>query len=67
MISLAYQEGKDKGDAAAAAGMSCGELAALCTAGWVIFSWWIDLPDGLLHCRLLEDIFSWWIYADGCG
>ena len=28
------QEGKDKGDAAAAAGMSCGELAALCTAGW---------------------------------
>ena len=29
------QEGKDKGDAAAAAGMSCGELAALCTAGWL--------------------------------
>ena len=31
------QEGKDKGDAAAAAGMSCGELAALCTAG--VHSW----------------------------
>ena len=32
-VPAAVQEGKDKGDAAAAAGMSCGELAALCTAG----------------------------------
>eukprot|EP00913_Durusdinium_trenchii_P004924 g4571.t1 len=34
---LKDQEGKDKGDAAAAAGMSCGELAALCTAGCFSF------------------------------
>lgn len=40
MCGLEYlkdQEGKDKADAAAAAGVSCGELAALCTAGCFSF------------------------------
>lgn len=34
---LKEQEGKESGDAAAAAGVSCGELAALCAAGVVDF------------------------------
>lgn len=34
---LRDQEGKDSGDAAAAAGVSCGELAALCAAGCFSF------------------------------
>ena len=37
LFSLRVEEGKDKNDAAAAAGMSCGELAALCAAGCFSF------------------------------
>eukprot|EP00434_Breviolum_minutum_P029768 symbB.v1.2.026318.t1/scaffold2620.1/size74715/2 len=49
---LKDQEGKDKGDAAAAAGMSCGELAALCTAGCFTFE------DGVRLSRLRGELMK---------
>lgn len=42
---LREQEGKSSGDAAAAAGVSCGELAALCAAGCLSFE------DGVLLAK----------------
>eukprot|EP00933_Yihiella_yeosuensis_P060586 TRINITY_DN63337_c0_g1_i1.p1 TRINITY_DN63337_c0_g1~~TRINITY_DN63337_c0_g1_i1.p1 ORF type:complete len:523 (+),score=117.93 TRINITY_DN63337_c0_g1_i1:33-1571(+) len=49
---LKDQEGKDSGDAAAAAGVSCGELAALCTARC------FDFEDGVRLARIRGELMK---------
>lgn len=52
LFSLRVEEGKDKNDAAAAAGMSCGELAALCAAGCFSFE------DGVRLARVRGEVMK---------
>merc|ERR1719517_172799 len=49
---LKDQEGKSSGDAAAAAGVSCGELAALCTAGCFNFE------DGIMLAKIRGELMK---------
>ncbi|CAJ1377233.1 unnamed protein product, partial [Effrenium voratum] len=49
---LKEQEGKDRSEAAAAAGVSCGELAALCTAGCFSFE------DGVRLAQLRGELMK---------
>merc|ERR1712032_873002 len=53
------QEGKTSGDAAAAAGVSCGELAALCTAGCFTFE------DGVKLAKLRGECMKAAVEAEG--
>eukprot|EP00444_Apocalathium_aciculiferum_P023861 CAMPEP_0183439216 /NCGR_PEP_ID=MMETSP0370-20130417/77876_1 /TAXON_ID=268820 /ORGANISM="Peridinium aciculiferum, Strain PAER-2" /LENGTH=505 /DNA_ID=CAMNT_0025627625 /DNA_START=81 /DNA_END=1595 /DNA_ORIENTATION=+ len=58
---LKEQEGKSCRDASASAGVSCGELAALCAAGAISFE------DGVLVAKLRGELMKAASEADGAG